>query len=112
MQKKIKAYIVYGGSHEWWDATLVLENGWSAFTHLCSHPGYMAGDLLLKKPKRLEIFKAMGYEVEIEGGPIAGSDNAPPWLIEKYKDQSNWQEFADLYRATEANLYPTDEATK
>ncbi len=106
--QKIKAYIVYGGSPEWWSATLILENGWSAFGHLCSHPSYMPGDLLLHRPKRLAVFREMGYEVEIQGGPIAGSDNAPEGLVAKYQDESNWKAFAEQYKATEEKLFPEE----
>lgn len=102
--KKIQAYIVYGGRRQFWSASLVLENGYAAFGHICSDPGYMPGDLLLNRPERQAVFKAMGYEVEIVGEPIAGSDNSPPWLLERHADKSHWEEFAAEYKRVEAEL--------
>lgn len=102
--KTIEAYIVYGGSREFWSATLVLENGWAAFGHICSAPGFMPGDLLLHRPERLKVFEAMGYKVEIVGEPIAGSDNSPGWLLERHRDKSQWQSFADEYHRVEKEL--------
>ncbi len=97
--KKMKAYIIYGGGNQMLNATLIFENGWSAFSHLCSHPGFMAGDLIEDRPERREILKRMGIgEVEIVGEPIWGSANAPAGLLEKNKDRSNWQAMSDEYK--------------
>jgi hypothetical protein len=99
--KPIKAYIIYGGSTQWWTATLVFENGWSAFSHLCSDPCFMKGDLWTRRRERQERLRKMGYEVELVGEPIAGSDKSPEGLLEKHQDASNWQEMADAYKELE-----------
>lgn len=102
--KKIKAYIVYGGSPEWWNATLVFENGWPAFSHICSHPCFMRGDLLENRKERKRVLKAMGYEVEIVGEPIAGSNNAPKELLVAFENEAGWRPMADEYARVEKEL--------
>lgn len=93
--QKIKAYIIYGGSPNWWNATLVFENGWAAFGHLCSSPGFMPGDLWHNRPERQEILRAMGYEVELVLPPMLS--DGPDGLLEKHKDDSNWKDMAAAY---------------
>ena len=95
--KKIKAYIVYGGSPEWYNATLIFENGWAAFGHCCSHPCFMESDLWESRKERQDILTKMGYEVEIHHEIFAGSDAVPKFLLEKYQDESNYKEMADEY---------------
>ena len=96
---KIKAWIVYGGSPEWWDASLILENGFVMAGHICSHPYYMKGDLIEHRAERGEALRRMGYEVEVQGEPIAGSDNAPSFLIEANKNEEGYKEFSEKYFA-------------
>lgn len=105
---KMKAWIIYGGSPGWWDASLVLENGWVPFGHVCSHPDFMKGDLLLGRTERLAVFDKMGVEIEIVGEPIAGSDNPgiPEGLIEKFKNKDSWKDFAEEYSRTKDELFP------
>lgn len=105
-KKKIKAYIVYGGSPEWYNATLIFENGWAAFGHLCSHPYYMYEDLWGRRQERQAILEKMGYEVEIVGDPIAGSDNAPASLLLNNQNEVNYKYMSEAYERVKADLYP------
>ena len=107
--KKMKAYIVYGGSGDMLSASLVLENGWAPFGHLCSAPGFMKGDLWGRRTERQEIFKQLGIELEIVGEPIQGSNNAPAGLVALHKDRSNYQEMADEYDRIEKSMNPKKE---
>lgn len=100
--KTIKAYIVYGGSEDWLDARLVLENGWAPFQHICSDVNFMAGDLIEQRRERKAVFAAMGYEVEIIGYPQRSP--GPAGLLEKHKDKTNWEAFAKEYEEMEARL--------
>lgn len=95
--KPLRAYIVYGGSRDMLHAMLIFENGWAAFGHMCSHPGYMPGDLIVNRSERQAILAEMGYRVELAGEPIAGSDNAPDWLLAAHKNKAGWEPMADEY---------------
>lgn len=101
----MKAYIVYEEFGEDYLASLVLENGWVAFSHICSHSIYMAGDLFLNNRGRKNVFEAMEVNIEIEGRPISKSDSSLRWLIEKNKDESCWREFADEYKRVKKELF-------
>jgi hypothetical protein len=110
--KTLKAWIVYGGSVGWLNASLILENGWVPFGHCCSHTFYMPGDLILERPKRQKIFEAMGYKIELqknESGQYiiyAGSDQVPQELHEKWKSKIGHDEMEALFRKCERELYP------
>lgn len=108
--KKIKAYIIYGGSPDWYNATLIFENGWAAFGHLCSHPCFMPGDLWLHRKERQDILTEMGYEVELVGDPIAGSNNplVPEGLTEKNASDVNWKEMAEEYDRIYKRNHPAE----
>lgn len=97
--KKIKAWIVYGGSSGWYNATLILENGWVPFSHSCSHPCFMPGDLIENRKERKEALEKMGYEIDLQMQPVAGSnDPSVQWLVEKHQNKENWQEMAEQYK--------------
>ena len=102
--KKIKAYITYSGSPDFWTAQLIFENGWSAFSHLCSSVRFMEIDLWEKRDCRQKILEQMGYEVEIVGEPDPGGKGLPAWLLEKHNDESNYADFRNLYNETEKRL--------
>lgn len=96
--KKIKAYIVYGGSRGMYNATLLFENGWPAFGHLCSSECFMPSDLWLRRKERQTILEKMGYEVELQDEIFAGSDTVPKWLNDAYDNEAGWKPMADEYK--------------
>lgn len=98
---KIKAYIVYGGYPNNYSASLIFENGWCAFGHFCSSPGYMPGDLWLNRPERQNALKKMGYEVELHPEIFAGSDASPAWLLEAHKNEAGWKAMSEAYNNLE-----------
>lgn len=104
---KLKAYIVYSGDPGWYQATLVLENGWAPFGHLCSHPGFMPGDLIVNRPERQQVFVKMGYVIELTDAPILDK-NAPAELIALHKAKA-WQPMADEYARVEQELFPCNQ---
>ncbi len=101
----MKAYIIYGGKPEWYNATLIFENGWAPFGHLCSHPCFMPGDLLLHRPERQAVLARMGITTEIIGEPFAGTDNPllPEGLIALH-EAGAWQSMADEYGRIDKEL--------
>ena len=108
--KKLKAWIVYGGSPEWYNATLIFENGWAAFRHLCSHPCYMIGDLIENRQRRKDVLAKMGYKVDLQDNPIAGSDDdRVAHLIPLNANKNNWQEMQDQYKKTELEMFGDNE---
>lgn len=62
-----------GGSRDWWDAALIAEDGTYLGGHICSHEGYMPGDLGClegSRPDRHEGFKLHypdGYRMTFVG---------------------------------------------
>lgn len=65
MLTKIKLYFTY--EHVVNDNYLcwaTFDNGWCAFTHICSDPAFMFGDLWDNRPERQEALKLMGFDVE------------------------------------------------
>jgi hypothetical protein len=59
-----------GGSDDWWHAQLLAEDGTELGSHICSHEGYMPGDLGVlegTRPDRHEHFRVHypdGYRME------------------------------------------------
>lgn len=104
--KKIKAYIVYYGRPDWYNATLIFENGWSAFGHLCSHPHFMPGDLWERREERQEVLKKMGYEVELHNEIIEDRllPNNHQWLIDNNKNEQLWKPMAEEYERVSQEL--------
>lgn len=102
--KKIKGYIYYSGQDQWLNATLVLENGWAPFGHLCSHPLYMPHDLILRRKDRQETLAKMGYEIELVGEP-QDQNNIPEDLLALNQDESNYKEMSELYNKTKIELF-------
>ena len=96
---KLKAYIVYGGSHQWYTCTLIAENGWAIAQHICSHPNFAAGDLWFSRPERAEAMKKIGIDLDVQPGLIHDPDleKTLPGLIAKNKDDSFWKELAQRY---------------
>ena len=85
---------------DWYVCTAIFENGWSAFQHICSAPGFAPGDLWQRRPERQEILKKMGIDVEDTSEIIDDStiDETHPELLAKNKecDQKYWN---DLYNS-------------
>jgi len=50
-------YVCENGGPEWFNSYGVLENGFCFGQHLCSHPNYAPGDLLLRRKNRLAALK-------------------------------------------------------
>ena len=51
----------------------------------------------------------MGYTVEIQGQPIkvTGEASYPEGILEKNKNKSSYEEFADEYERIKLELFPT-----
>ncbi len=64
---KIKAWITWpdGSEFGWYHCTLLLENGWPIYGHLCSSPRFAPGDLWFGRKERQEEWKKAGLELEI-----------------------------------------------
>jgi hypothetical protein len=62
---KIKGWITWPDQYEqsWCHCSLILENGWPIYGHLCSHPGYALGDLW--RSERKNDWEKAGLELEI-----------------------------------------------
>lgn len=61
----MKAFILADGDKDWWNCTLLCEDGWAPFGHLCSHPNYAPGDLWLGRPKRQQAIQELGLTLDI-----------------------------------------------
>ena len=95
---KLKAWCVYSGEPEWCHFTLVLENGWAPFRHLCSHPGFGPGDLWLRRTERHKVMERMGIEIDLQPGTMKQDE-----FIERFPDTlkkhqaKEWQPLSDEY---------------
>ena len=84
----------------WYHCLAIFENGWSAFSHICSSPGFAPGDLWQRRPERKAILVKMGIEVE-DTGEIIDDATIPETHPELLKanlecDQKYWN---DLYQS-------------
>lgn len=81
----MKAYIVYQGmGHNNFHAALVGDNGYALASHICSSPGFMAGDLWTRRTERQESLKKEFGEIEVD---------LTPMHIDEFKEK-----YPDLYK--------------
>ena len=89
--KKIKLYFHYAANtamKDWYHCTAILENGCVLASHICSHPGFMFGDLWDNRPERQKTMKELGYEVEpiyiqLNNESLNGEYK---WLLDAYNE--------------------------
>lgn len=96
---KLKAWFAYSGSPGWFHCTMILENGWAPWSHLCSHPNFAPGDLFIGRKERMELFKKLGIEIDLQG--IVSTDEVPKEVVEKNKDKNNYRQFSEELAASE-----------
>ena len=92
---KLKAWFCYAGKPGWYSCTMVLENGWAPFGHICSHPNFAPGDLFYGRPERMAIFKEMG--IEIDAQPVCEDKELPPELLQKNKEGVGYEHLSKQY---------------
>jgi len=95
-QRVLKAWLAYEGVPDWVHASFVCENGAIPYTHMCSHPCFVAGDLWAHRAERQRQMLAAGFVVEIQnnGEPIRAS-KLPPEVLERNK--KNTEEIDAFY---------------
>lgn len=80
-----------GGSHDWWQAQLIAEDGTLLGGHICSNEDFMRGDLGITKgsyPKRHETFRKHypdGYKMDFVSGADARIHAGLNKAFENYK---------------------------
>lgn len=95
-RRTLKAWYVYEGEPSWYTAMLILENGAAPYSHICSDPYFMPGDLWTRRPERQEAMRAAGITLEIQGDPIHIRDlpGRDQWLA---LNKNNRAEIDELY---------------
>ncbi len=102
----MKMYFVceYRGP-EWWLCDGILENGFAFGQHLCSHPGFAAGDLYFTRKERIAAIKELfnldeeyfrGNSVHII---VKSAEDIPSWWVAAMKKQDELKPLYEKYRA-------------
>ncbi len=105
--KQMKAWPCYSGNHEWYNCVLVLENGYAPYSHVCSHPYFAPGDLLLGRKDRLALFKLLGIEIIMQ--PICMDLEVPADVLYRNKDPQCFEEFRNEFLAKDKELQEMEE---
>lgn len=102
--KIMRAWITWpdGSSDGWYHCQLLLENGWPIYAHLCSHPGFAAGDLWERRTERQEDWRRAGLQLEIVDA--VPHSELPPEVLARNKEGS--------YAAWAKENFPSDTQEK
>lgn len=105
-------FLCFHDGPEWWYCQGLLENGFCFGEHVCSHPGFAPGDLLMHRKDRLAALRLIFPEADpttFELVQVKTKDDLPDWYKATEKTQDALK---PMYAEYARLLSPQTESTK